>query len=68
MQNREFQNMVRPPNHVFILHTDPYEVFAGVNARLRRMLDAYGYRKEMLNVVLDSNGRPVFEVFRIRPA
>jgi hypothetical protein len=52
------------PGAVFVGHAPGWEVTAGVPERLDRFATASGYRKELLNTVWDSNGRPVFEVFR----
>ncbi len=56
-----------PPDRVFIMHTDAHEQLSGVNARLREKLAAAGRRREVLHVVNDSNGRAVYEVFRVPP-
>jgi hypothetical protein len=63
---RVFREMIDQPNRVFVSYTDTHEQFAGVNERLRQMLDALGRRREVLKVIQDSNGRPVYEVFAIR--
>ncbi|MFB3779756.1 MAG: ArnT family glycosyltransferase [Bryobacteraceae bacterium] len=58
------EEMIGDPAHVLISHVDGYEVFVGLNARLRAYSEKAGYRRETLRVVHDSNGRPTFEVFR----
>ncbi len=63
---RVFREMIEPPDRVFVSFTDPYEQFAGVNARLREMLARARARREILAVIHDTHGRPVYEVFRIR--
>ena len=63
---RVFQEMAGQPARLFVSHTEEHEQFAGVNGRLSRMLEALGLEREVLRVVPDSNGRPVFEVFTIR--
>ena len=50
--------------HVFINHTKEFEFFAGVNDKLVKYAAGAGYRREILTTVPDSNGRPVYEVYR----
>jgi 4-amino-4-deoxy-L-arabinose transferase-like glycosyltransferase len=61
-----FREVIEPPDRVFVSFTDAYEQFPGVNRRLRDMLAGARARREMLAVIRDSHGRPVYEVFRIR--
>jgi hypothetical protein len=68
LEVRIAREMIRGPNHVFVSHTPGQEVFAGVSARFNQMLEAEGYRRETLRIVPDGNGRPIFEVFRVRSA
>lgn len=63
-----FRYMISARDHAFVLHTAGAEVFAGVNARFGKMLESEGYRREMPRTIADTNGRPVFEVFRVQPA
>jgi len=51
-------------NSIFVAHVPEREAFQGVNERLDRFAESAGYRKQMIEVVPDSNGRPVFEIFR----
>lgn len=60
-----FRYMIRARDHVFVLHTTGAEVFAGVNERFGKMLKSEGYRPEILRTIADTNGRPVFDVFRV---
>jgi hypothetical protein len=62
-----FRNMIGVQDHVFVLHAAGAEVFAGVNARFSKMLESEGYRREMLRTIADTNGRSVFDVFRVQP-
>jgi 4-amino-4-deoxy-L-arabinose transferase-like glycosyltransferase len=62
----EFARIVEPPSRVFVAHADGQEQFAGVNARFRAMLSEAGYRRRDVEVVRDSVGRPVFEIFTVR--
>jgi hypothetical protein len=49
---------------IFVGHVPEREAFEGVNERLDRFAESAGYRKQMIEIVPDSNGRPVFEIFR----
>jgi 4-amino-4-deoxy-L-arabinose transferase-like glycosyltransferase len=50
--------------HVFINHTKEFEFFAGVNDKLVKYAADIGYRREILTTISDTNGRPVYEVYR----
>ena len=50
--------------NVFINHTKDFEFFSGVNDKLVRYAGDAGYRREIMAVLPDSNGRPVYEVYR----
>jgi len=56
--------MISEPRHVFIAHTKAYEVFEGVNAKLLKYAAESGYEREMVAVIPDGWGRPVYEVYR----
>jgi Dolichyl-phosphate-mannose-protein mannosyltransferase len=56
--------MVSDPNGVFLGHVPGSEAFPVMAANLNDAARMMGYRKELLRTVADSNGRPVFEVFR----
>ncbi len=63
--DREFlAQMIGDPDHVFINHTRDFEFFAGVNGRLVKYAQDAGYRRQVDAVIADSNGRPVYEVYR----
>jgi hypothetical protein len=49
-------------------HTDGFEEFPGTNQRVGKGAASVGFRKELVEVVSDRNGRPTFEVFRFVPA
>lgn len=48
-----------------ILLAEGSEVFEGVRARLERQARGRALRKEILDTVEDTHGRPVFEIFRL---
>jgi len=58
--------LLSDPHGLFLGHVPEREVFTGVHQRLDAAALAAGYRKQMLQVVSDSNGRPVFEIFRFQ--
>ena len=62
---RGFLTMIQATGNVYVSHTDPYQVFEGVNQRLDRLLEREGYRKQPLATIPDTNGRSIFAVFRI---
>ncbi len=45
-------------------HTAAYEEFKGANDRIVKAAASAGFRKELIKVISDRNGRPVFEIFR----
>jgi len=61
-------NRIAEPDSLFVGHTDAYEFFKGVNAKLLALADEAGYRRVMLAVIPDRNGRAMFEVFRFERA
>ncbi len=52
---------------IWVGHAEGRELFPGYRARLERMAAAAGYRKDLQAMIRDTNGRPVFEVFRFVP-
>jgi hypothetical protein len=63
-ERRTFSEWVAHPDDVFVAHTRAFEIYPGMSARLVRFAAAAGYRKESLQTISDSNGRPRFEIFR----
>lgn len=66
-ERREVEVLVSSPEHVFVGHTPNHEVVTGSGARFDAHAREAGYRKEVLNVIRDRHGRPVFEIFRYAP-
>ena len=60
-----FLTMIQTPGNVYVSHTEPYQVFQGVNRRLERLLEREGYRRQPLALIPDTNSRKIFAVFRI---
>lgn len=57
--------MFADPGGLFIAHTEKRENFTGVRKRFDDAASAAGCREADLQTIPDSNGRPVFEVFRL---
>ena len=49
---------------VFLGHTEGNEVFGGVSARFAAAAESAGYHKQVLRVIDDARGRPIFEVYK----
>lgn len=58
---------IASPDVVFVSHPDGAEVHRRVNQRLWDAAASLGYRKQPLQLVADSHGRPTFEIFRFAP-
>ena len=62
---REFlARTISGPGHVFINHTKDFEFFPGVNDKLVKYAADAGYRRQVMAVIPDSFGRPVYQVYR----
>jgi len=66
-QLKQALTMLGDRGAVFLGHVPGKVYFEGVGARLERFAATKGLRKEVMQVVDDSNGRPMFEVFRFKP-
>jgi hypothetical protein len=55
---------VGKPDDVFIAHCKGLEFFDGRNEKLLKAAEAAGYRRETIEVVRDSFGRPTYEAYR----
>ncbi len=53
-------------DRVFIEHTDDKQLLPGINGRLEQAAADLGYTEQIEKAVNDSNGRPVFRLFRFR--
>jgi len=49
---------------IWIGHTPAYRVFGEVSAKIEKSAESLGLRKQVLQLVPDRNGRPVYEIFR----
>jgi 4-amino-4-deoxy-L-arabinose transferase-like glycosyltransferase len=60
----EIRREIDSPDKVFIQHVEDKQIFPGINGRFRDVAAQLGYREKVEKVIPDSNGRPVFELFR----
>jgi 4-amino-4-deoxy-L-arabinose transferase-like glycosyltransferase len=58
--------MLSDPNALFVDHVREKHIFPNVRVRLDRAVADAGYREVPLETISDSNGRPEFEIFRVR--
>jgi hypothetical protein len=66
-QEVETHAMLTDPGGLFVGHVQGREFFPRLEQDLEAEARTSGYHKELIQTVADSNGRPVFEVFRFRP-
>jgi hypothetical protein len=59
-------SLMESKNNLWVGHSAGAEQWPGINAKLSEIAAASGYRKELLETVLDRNGRAIFELFRFR--
>jgi cell division protein FtsW (lipid II flippase) len=65
-EQAQMRAMLAEPGALFVDHVPELEQFRGVGANLDRFATAEGYRKQPVQTVPDSHGRPVFEIFEYR--
>jgi dolichyl-phosphate-mannose-protein mannosyltransferase len=65
-EQAQLRAMLADAGGVFLGHVPEREAFRGTGARLDRFAESLGYHREVVTVVADSNGRPVFEIFQFR--
>lgn len=58
------QVMIADPGDLFITHPEGREFYPGLAKKLVQFSATAGYRQQILAVIADSNGRPMFRVFR----
>ena len=63
-QLRQASTMLDDRDALFLGHVPEKEVFEGVQARLEAFAATRGLQKQMVQIIPDSNGRPIFQVFR----
>jgi hypothetical protein len=62
-----FNRMLSNPNGLFIGHIPQEEFFVGGTKHLENFAATAGKRREIVRIVPDSNGRPMFEISRVVP-
>jgi len=66
-ESAQLRTMLSDSGALWVDHVASREAFHGVGATLEKLASAAGFRRELVRTVADSNGRPVFEIFRFRP-
>src|SRR5262249_18375288 len=59
--------MIADPHGVFVGHVSERDLFKDTRGSLEAAAAAGGYTKQIEQVIADSNGRPIFEIFRFSP-
>jgi 4-amino-4-deoxy-L-arabinose transferase-like glycosyltransferase len=57
--------MFADPNGLLVAHAEKREVFSGIRKRFDQASGDAGCHEDSLRTIPDSNGRPVFEVFKL---
>ena len=55
------------PEALYIGHTDRYQAFEAINAKVEQAAEALGFEKRVVAVFRDGQGNEVFQVFRMVP-
>jgi hypothetical protein len=63
----EIRDMLRDSSGLILDHVREHEVFPDVGVRLDRAAQSFGYHREVVRTIPDSNGRPMFELLRFAP-
>jgi hypothetical protein len=63
-QNAALAAGIADPRGLFVTHVAEREIFPGVRARLENAASAGGFKKRVVETIADSNGWPVFELWR----
>ncbi len=66
-EQRSIAYMLKDRDALFVDHVPEREVFKGVGKRAGEAAERAGLRKDLLGTYADTNGRPVFELFRLIP-
>ncbi len=59
------KRVMTDPDATFVGHVDGRENFQGVNEHFNRAAAAFGRKKQTIESISDSHGRPVYEIFRM---
>ncbi|MBI5281761.1 MAG: glycosyltransferase family 39 protein [Candidatus Solibacter usitatus] len=63
---RPLEAYLANPATLFVTHTEGREAFIGVRQRMLEFASARGYRDEILKVIHDRHGAPIFEIHEFR--
>lgn len=63
-QLRAITAMIGDPHGLFVTHVAAREIFKGARARIEAVAASAGYEKHVIQLISDSNRRPVFELWR----
>jgi 4-amino-4-deoxy-L-arabinose transferase-like glycosyltransferase len=66
-QREQLMRMLSDSDAIWLSHVPGREAFQGVDAHLDRFASQAGYRREPIRTITDSNGRPVYQIFRFLP-
>ncbi len=66
-QKKAVLERVAEPGSLFVAYTEGREVFPAIKRLVNGCAAEAGYRRVVLEVVRDSRGRPVFEIYRFHP-
>jgi 4-amino-4-deoxy-L-arabinose transferase-like glycosyltransferase len=63
-QQRALENMLADPQATVVAHAADRDIYPQQNKKLTAIEQRSGYTRGQVRTITDSNGRPVFEVFR----
>jgi hypothetical protein len=63
-EQQRIESLLADQGAVFVTHTPENQFFPVPNRKLDSTAEALGYRKELLQTVMDGHGRKVFEVYQ----
>ena len=66
-EQKEIRDMLADRSALLVAHVREREIFPNIGKHLDALAAGSGLRKQMVTQVADSNGRPIFEVFRLVP-
>lgn len=63
-ETQRIESLLTDPGAIFVTHTPENQFFPIPNRKLETAATELGYRKELLQTVMDGHGRKVFEVYQ----
>jgi hypothetical protein len=63
-QRAQLMRMLLDSGAIWLGHIPGREAFEGVDAHLERFASMAGFRRELVRTIADSNGRPIYQIFR----